>query len=159
MFRRIRLRVDADVQTRLEGGRPDVLNHLQHVVCTVDDVRSVILEREDDALVLRKRGQLANGVDDERASVFLPVPILVEAVRVVVGAAPVMDRHAPPGREDLADRRAEIAREPDALANVADHGLALRAHGARKVAVRRHRADWHVQFTGEIAQPLAIVRG
>ena len=97
--------------------------------------------------------------DHEAPAVAFPIPVLVVPVGVVVGGEAVVERDSAPGGEDLADRRAEVVRELDALAGVADHGLPLDRHGTGEIAVRGDRADRQPDFAREVAKALAVVGG
>ena len=119
----------------------------------------MILHREDDAVVLGHFAELAHGLNDEAPAVSFPKPVLVVIVGVVVRRETVMERDATPRGEDLADRRAQIARQLDAFPHIADHGFALNRDGARKITVGRDRAQLESDVAGEIAQAPPVVGG
>ena len=152
VFGGFRLRLDVDIHARLEHRRADLFNQRQHVLIAVDDIGTMVLHREHDAVVLGHLAELAHGLDDELTAVAFPKPVLVIAVGIVVSRQAVIERDPAPCGEDLADWRAQVVREFDALAHVADHGFALNGHGARKVAIRRDRAQLDSELAGEIAQ-------
>ena len=76
----------------------------------VHDVGTVVLHRQDDAIVLGDLGQLAEAIDHEPAAVAFPVAVLIVSVGLVIGCQPVVDRNPPPGSKDLAQRRPDITR-------------------------------------------------
>ena len=75
-----------------------------------------------------------------------------------IGADPVVQGDAAPSRENLAERRAKIGRQLDALAHITNHGLLARTHRAGQIAIGRDRANREVQLSGQIAQTFTLIR-
>ncbi len=117
----------------------------------VHDIGTVVLHRQHDSVVLGHFAEFAHGLDNKMTSVALPKAVLVVAVRVIVRREAVIKSDPTPRSEELADWRAQILREPDALPHVADHRFSLDGHGTRQITVWRDCAEFDTEFAGEIA--------
>ena len=159
MLRRVRLRFNVDVHARLEGRRANFPDQRQHILVTVDDIRTMVLHRQYDPVVFGNFGQFAQGVNHKLPAIAFPVPVLVVSIGLVVGGEAIVERDASPCREDLADWRPDVVRQLDALPRVADHRLPLDRHRTGKIAIRGDRAQRKAELTRQVAKPLAVIAG
>ena len=102
MLGRIRLGLDVDIHARLEHWRAHLFDQLQHILKAVDDIGTMILHGENNAVVLSDSAKLAHRRKYEPAAITFPETVLVVAVCIVVGRKTVMQRNTPPRSEDLA---------------------------------------------------------
>ena len=159
MLRRVRFRFNVDIHARFEGRRANVADQRQHILVTVDDVRTMVLHRQYDPVVFRNFCQFAHGVNHKLPAITLPVPVLVVSISLVVGGKAIVESDASPCREDLTDWRPDVVRQLDALPRVTDHCLPLDRHRTGKIAIRRDRAQRNADLTGQVAKPLAVIGG
>ena len=117
----------------------------------------MVLHRQYDPVVFRNYGQFAQGINHKLPAITFPIPVLVVPIGIVVGSKAIVERYASPCREDLADRRPDVARQLDALPGVADHRLPLDGHGAGKIAIGRDRAQRKTHLTRKVAKPFPVI--